>query len=263
MENFEVNNYGGFSHLSEDLIYQQITQFAEYVVQALPKGADETKAISAQVEKMKNRSQSWPDKIMACWLERVIPLFTQESILKQIQAYLSWTDGINENRKRHRETLKMDINRCKKLIDNINSNRLSQQDEFNRSHLTTQAEMSWYSSNEREYALLERRLQAQTQAHQTAYDRLRHHEIQILDLERDYVPIRYVSNQSKQKGHIIKKQHLDRYLVIQNTTCPNEPEIIRHISWEPETQLTNLPLSVYNLIHYADKIGAPTKSSCK
>ena len=84
MENFEVNNYGGFSHLSEDLIYQQITQFAEY--------ADETRAISAQVQKMKNRSQSWPDKIMACWLERVIPLFTQESILKQIQAYLSWTD---------------------------------------------------------------------------------------------------------------------------------------------------------------------------
>ena len=45
-------------------------------------------------------------------------------------------------------------------------------------------------------------------------------------------------------------------MVIQNTTCPNEPEIIRHISWEPESQLTNLPLSVYNLIHYADKIGA-------
>ena len=112
MENFEVSPYGGFSHLSEDLLYQQITQFAEYVVQALPKGADETKAISAQVEKMKNRSQSWPDKILAYWLERVIPLFSQESILKQIQAYLSWTDEINENRKRHRETLKVDINRC-------------------------------------------------------------------------------------------------------------------------------------------------------
>ena len=53
MENFEVNNYGGFSHLSEDLIYHQITQFAEYVVNALPKGADETKAISAQVQKIK------------------------------------------------------------------------------------------------------------------------------------------------------------------------------------------------------------------
>ena len=234
----------------------------------MPKGADETRAISAQVQKMKNRKQSWPDKIMATWLERVIPLFTQESILKQIQAYLSWTEEINENRKRHRDTLKMDITRCKKLIDDINSKRLSQQDEFHKLHLTTQAKMTWFSSNEREYAQLERRLQVQTQAYQTAYDRLRHHEIQILDqtrdLERDYVPKRYVSNQSNMKGHIIKKQNLvlgwipheDRYLVIQNTTCPNEPEICRHISWEPETQLTNLPLSVYNLIHYADKIGA-------
>ena len=53
MENFEVNNYGGFNHLSEDLMYQQFTQFAEYVVNALPKGADETKAISAQVQKIK------------------------------------------------------------------------------------------------------------------------------------------------------------------------------------------------------------------
>ena len=52
MENFD--NYSGFNHLSEDLMYQQCTQFAEYVRNALPKGAEETKAISAQVQKLKN-----------------------------------------------------------------------------------------------------------------------------------------------------------------------------------------------------------------
>ena len=78
------------------------------------------------------------------------------------------------------------------------------------------------------------------------------------------VPIRYISNQSNVKGHIIKKQnhvlgwipHEDRYLVIQNTSCLNETEILRHISYEPESQLSNLPLSIFNLIHYSDKIGA-------
>ena len=60
MENFEVNTYSGYNHLSEDLMYQQFTQFAEFVVNALPKGADEIKAISAQVQKMKNRKQRWP-----------------------------------------------------------------------------------------------------------------------------------------------------------------------------------------------------------
>ena len=115
MENFE--NYSGFNHLSEDLMYQQFAQFAEYVCNALPKGAEETKAISAQVRKMKARKQRWPDKVMTTWLDRVIPLFTQESILKQIQAYLSWTEEVNENRKRHCDTLKNDINRRKKLTD--------------------------------------------------------------------------------------------------------------------------------------------------
>ena len=135
-------------------------------------------------------------------------------------------------------------------------------------YLTTQAEMTWWLPNEREYVQLERRLDAQSQAYQTAYDRLMNHKIQIRDelrdLERDYVPIRYISNQSNVKGHIIKKQnhvlgwipHEDRYLVIQNTSCPNETEILRHISWEPESQLSNLPLSIFNLIHYSDKIGA-------
>ena len=31
---------------------------------------------------------------------------------------------------------------------------------------------------------------------------------------------------------------------------------MRHISYEPATKLSNLPLSIFNLIHYADKIGA-------
>ena len=37
-------------------------------------------------------------------------------------------------------------------------------------------------------------------------------------------------------------------MIIQNTSCPNETEILRHISYEPESQLSNLPLSVVNLI---------------
>ena len=96
MENFEANNYSGFNHLSEDLMYQQFTQFAEYVCNALPRGAEETKAISAQVQKIKNRKQRWPDKVMTTWLERVIPLITQESILKQSECKLEKTSGYFE-----------------------------------------------------------------------------------------------------------------------------------------------------------------------
>ena len=44
--------------------------------------------------------------------------------------------------------------------------------------------------------------------------------------------------------------------MIQNSHCPSEPTILLQTSWEPESKLSNLPLSVFNLIHYADKIGA-------
>ena len=66
------------------------------------------------------------------------------------------------------------------------------------------------------------------------------------------------------KSHVFKKQHhslgwiphTDTYVLIQNSTCPPESAILQHASWEPESKLSNLPLSVFNLIHFADKIGA-------
>ena len=94
------------------------------------------------------------------------------------------------------------------------------------------------------------------------------HEMQIRgqlrNLELDFLPIRFVSNQSNVKGQIIKKQNYclgwiaqdDTYVMLQNTTCPSECEVLRHISYEPGCNLSNLTISVFNLIHYADKIGA-------
>ena len=63
---------------------------------------------------------------------------------------------------------------------------------------------------------------------------------------------------------VIKKQkhllgwisHTDTYVQIQNSTGPPETAILQYVSWEPENKLSNLPLSVFNLIHFADKIGA-------
>ena len=51
MEDYQ--NYSSFNQLSEDFMYAQFSQFAEYVCKALPKGAEGTQAITAQVKKMK------------------------------------------------------------------------------------------------------------------------------------------------------------------------------------------------------------------
>ena len=87
---------------------------------------------------------------------------------------------------------------------------------------------------------------------------------QLAELERNFLPIQLLSTQSNQKNLTIRKQnclvgwipHQDKYVLIQNTTCPGESEIMRHISHEPETNLTNLPLSIHGLLLFADKIGA-------
>ncbi len=90
------------------------------------------------------------------------------------------------------------------------------------------------------------------------------HLDQLVNLERNFLPIQLLSTQSNQKNLTIRKQnslvgwipHQDKYVLIQNTTCPSESEIMRHIAHEPETNLTNLPLSIHGLLLFADKIGA-------
>ena len=139
---------------------------------------------------MKAHKQRWPDKVMTTWLQRIIPLFTTESILKLIQAYLSWVEEVNENRKRQREALKTDINRKKKIIDDINQKRLAQQDSYNTLLLTSQADMGWFPAHSVEYIHMETKLDAQSAAFQIAQQILMTHELQIRDelrnLELDY-----------------------------------------------------------------------------
>ena len=100
------------------------------------------------------------------------------------------------------------------------------------------------------------------------WQRLLQNEIQLrLDLttiERNVHPIRLLSTQSNQKNQTIQKQnsflgwipHEDSYQLIQNTKVPPNDKIFLHISFEPESQMTNLPLSIFNLIHFGDSIGA-------
>ena len=87
---------------------------------------------------------------------------------------------------------------------------------------------------------------------------------QLAELENNFIPIQLLSTQSNQKNLTIRKQnclvgwipHQDKYVLIQNARCPAESEIMRQISYEPETTLSNLPLSIHGLLLFADKIGA-------
>ena len=121
-----------------------ICQLAENISNALPKN-ESTRAITEQVKKLKQTKEKWSDKIFQTWLARIIPMFTQEAILKLIQAYLSWVEEVNESRKRQREALKFDMDRKKRMLDSVDQKRLTQQDNYQTLLLITEAKMSWFS----------------------------------------------------------------------------------------------------------------------
>ena len=108
MEDF--SGYTSFNYLAEDNMLSNFCQLAENILNALPKNGS-TRALTEQVRKLKQTKEKWSDKIFITWLNRIIPMFTQEAILKLIQAYLCWVEEVNETRKRHREALKFDIDR--------------------------------------------------------------------------------------------------------------------------------------------------------
>ena len=127
MEDF--SGYTSFNYLAEGNMLTNFCQLAENISHALPKN-ESTRAIADQVKKLKAKKEKWPEKNFATWLARVIPMFTQETILKLIQAYLSWVEEVNETRKRQREALKFDIDRKKRMLDTVDQKRLTQQDTF-------------------------------------------------------------------------------------------------------------------------------------
>ena len=93
-------------------------------------------------------------------------------------------------------------------------------------------------------------------------------EYEIAALELDLTPIRTISKQHLQKhwfipGPLSHKGWLpteDKFTLIASPKIPSESEVLRHCSYEPESRLSNLPLSIYNLIVFADKIGAPDET---
>ena len=160
------------------------------------------------------------------------------------------------------------MDRIKRSFDNVDQLRIKQIDTYQTLLLVTQAKMRLLAPNSQPYVEYELELNANRHAFEQSNQRLQNHEQSLRekldDLEQDLTPIRYLSIQSNVKNAVIRKQnqllgwipHTDSYVMIQNSTCPSDPTVLLQTSWEPESKLSNLPLSVFNLIHYADKIGA-------
>ena len=258
-----------FNYLGEDILQQRLVEITTNFQGCFPVGSDQFNNLAKYNKKLVQKLERWPEKIQTLWQNRVVPVYSPESITKCNQAHSSRVDFANEQRKRLQTQLLSDINRLKKKIDDIYRKRDNSEEKYNEQSLSSTAMIQLLNPND----LIERvRISTTLRSSYDSYiwtvQRLANQEKALWEelhsLEDELAPIRTVSTQSNQKHLVLIKGNSisgwlpgeDRYVMIQQTKVPSSEEVFRHISYEPETGLSNLPLSIFNLITWADEIGA-------
>ena len=117
------HNLSTFNYLGEEMLLNQFSILAENIQKALPPGHEGSQRIADQIKCLKTKRERWPEKIIQTQLKCVIPVFSSEAVTKLIQAYCSMVEEVNESRKRQKVSLRADINRKKKQLDDIATKR--------------------------------------------------------------------------------------------------------------------------------------------
>ena len=260
-----TNNYPYFG---EEMLLTQFSLLAESIQKALPPDSQGQNAIAQQLLRINSKKEKWPSRILSLYRNRTLPVFSMEGVTKLNQAHDAFINDVNDTRRRQKDSLKSDMSRKKKQLDDMKAKKEKYIDSYESIVLAARNEQSLYGPNSFEYAQFSSKIASAEAAYISSMRRLTSAENEISHelalIERNYIPIRLLSNQSNQKNLICPKNnsflgwipHLDSYQLIQNVKPPPKEEIFRHCSYEPESKLTNLPLSIFNIITFADQIGA-------
>ena len=108
-----------FPYLGEDIVQQTLANFAQSMQKCFAPGTEGFNSLAETTQKLKAKREQWPEKIFQLWKAREVPVFTSESITKINQAFISQLENVNEQRRRVRESLRSDIGRLKKKLDDF------------------------------------------------------------------------------------------------------------------------------------------------
>ena len=137
------------------MVMQQFTLLAENVQKAFPNTENEgVQAITQQVDNIKTSRERWPSKILKVFKESVIPVFGTEDITKLNQSHMSRVEDVNDARKRHKESLRGDIQRKKKQLDDVQSKRDKVLDTYESIATSARNEQSIYQPQSIKYRRL-------------------------------------------------------------------------------------------------------------
>ena len=118
MENHSSNAYPYFG---EELMMQQFALLAESIQKALPPKNEGQRAIAQQLASINSKQEKWPQRILQVYRDRNLPVFTIEAVTKLNQAHTAFVDDVNDTRRRQKESLKSDMGRKKKQLDDLQS----------------------------------------------------------------------------------------------------------------------------------------------
>jgi len=210
----------------------------------------------------------WPQIILEKFQNRNVPLFTAEDVAELNQSFKSKVEEINESRRRQKEILENEMTRCTNAMNDLNFQQLRDNGEIRELVAVSKAKMNIFEHGLK-YDMLEAEMQAAVEYHRIKIQRIQTEETHLQqeynDLKKSLLSIRFLSNQSIMADNQIIEKHwaqvgwipsIEEYQLIQNNTPPPEQEIMRHISFHHDTKLSNMPLSIYNIMTFAEEIGA-------
>ena len=91
-----------FNYLGEEMMQQHLVDVTRSIQSCFEPGSDQYNKLANYSEKIVQKREKWPEKIILTWQNRVVPVWSSETITKCNQARASQIDFANENRKSYK-----------------------------------------------------------------------------------------------------------------------------------------------------------------
>ena len=206
-------------------MYFQLQRICRSAAKGVQPGLEAAIELATQSNQLAARQERWPQKIISVWRNRTVPVFSAEAITKLNQSHSAEVERVNDNRKRHKDSIRADISRKKKLIDDLQTKRSQTYDNTELTLNQLRVELAIHGQQPSwEKNQIRAKIQATLASCSSTFARFRQteqtHMDQLAELERNFIPIQLLSTQSNQKNLTIRKQnclvgwipHQDKYV---------------------------------------------------
>ena len=270
-----------FSYIGQNLHSAEISELYETIRDSGNLSAEANTRINAKIKSIQDGKKSWRDKVIEGYEEREIPEFTVDDINKLNQEKSHQIEKINKLRTSQLELWKEISKHSQQRIDALaQASQKDSQDTHKKRGLivakvrllnNTIADPANQNAAQdlKERNMLEAEIRIEIRE---CNERLQDNRAQIEELKAKKNAVQQEirmmqtlpTSSTIQRNLILYQNHSVRgwlpskenYVLLQNNRAPPDTEILKHICYEPETNLTNLPLSMSRLKTYSETIGA-------